>query len=467
MDCRSPPRLKLLFAFLLVSTNSVCLHGTPVTGVDHHLHCVNDYLYTINCSLSIATSENYSDSNSSYWLTFIETYEKKKFVCTLTNTDEDYFCSLRTSNPIPDEDAGTFIDLDCFEISLCHSQNDGPEICEQLVDKYLPMNNITPNAPCQLTVSPNAGQHHFTWISTYEEYEDYTSLVENLKFQLHYYKRGDTRLLSHEINTNSLNYSVDDENFEPDTKYAARVRSSPNQAYYKGQWSDWSSEVYWGTESAGNVHTELSSNTFVSGLGKTLIPLCVLVPFVLLFCYTPIKKWRQSAFIPTPAPYFHTLYSDFQGDFKSWVVTQENTADMLKAEETLQIDNLTECQVVEEEEEESQLQFHHQLMEGGMYSNITDPGCDTLLLGIPYTVITMVPPSSAGSSHQSLTLSSQPGSPAQGDSGCWLEKDLPRYCTMSAFQQSGPVTAEDPGSSSTKSCSCATGLIRMEAITEA
>lgn len=52
------------------------------------------------------------------------------------------------------------------------------------------------------------------------------------------------------INANSKNYSVDDENFKPDTEYAARVRSSPSQAHYMGQWSDWSSEVQWKTGSA-------------------------------------------------------------------------------------------------------------------------------------------------------------------------------------------------------------------------
>ncbi len=50
---------------------------TPVyfLGVYHHLHCVNDYLFTIKCSLRIAPSENTSDTNSTYWLTFTETYE--------------------------------------------------------------------------------------------------------------------------------------------------------------------------------------------------------------------------------------------------------------------------------------------------------------------------------------------------------------------------------------------------------
>ncbi|XP_068439777.1 uncharacterized protein [Clinocottus analis] len=182
----------------------------------------------------------------------------------------------------------------------------------------------------------------------------------------------------------------------------------------------------------------------VSRLGKVLILLCVLVPLVLLFCYVPVNKWRKHVFIPTPEPYFHTLYSDCQGDFKSWVVTQENTADMLKAEELLQIDTLTKCEVIEKEEEETPLQFHYEFMQGRVYSNISDPGCDTSLLGLPYAVSTMAPPSPPGSPHQSLALSSQQWRPVEGDSGCWLEKDPPwycnEYCTLSTFQQSSPVT---------------------------
>ncbi|XP_029311659.1 interleukin-21 receptor [Cottoperca gobio] len=383
MDCAAPQRLKLVIVFLLVSTNIVCLHGNPITGMNHSLRCVTDYLHTINCSLSIAPSQS---SNCSYKLTFIHTFEKVGFDCMLTNTDGDYFCSAKKT---PDTVYSTFDGSDSYVISLCHHQNDGSEICEVLDDEFEPLINIKPNAPCCLTVSHNASQRHFTWISTYEIYDLHIALVSELQYQLHYYKRDNQNVLSHYIEATSLNYSVDDHNFAPDTEYAARVRTSPNQVSYKGQWSDWSSEVYWETQSAVN------DLPFVFGLGKVII-LLVMVPIVLLFCYAPVKKWRQSAFIPTPAPYFHTLYSDFQGDFKSWVVTQEHTADMLKAEETLQIDTLTKCAVVEEEE--CQPQFHHQFMEGSTYSNITDPGCDPSLLGgIPYAVITMAPLSSTGS----------------------------------------------------------------------
>ncbi|XP_056222561.1 interleukin-21 receptor [Seriola aureovittata] len=453
MDWSSKPRLKLMLqnVFLLVSTSIVCLHGNPIAG-EHSLHCVNDYLSTINCTLSFAPTENTSDSESSYWLTLTRKTEQNTFVCKLTNTNEGYFCSVETSDPMDDEDdydyLETFADIETFKISLCHNQNDGPETCKVLDGKYAPMANIKPNAPSCLTVNHNSSQHHFTWKSTYEKCGPFTALVKNFKYQLRYFKRGDKHngdngVMSHDINTDRTSYSVDDQVFVSATEYAARVRSSPNLAFYKGQWSDWSPEVHWRTES------DVPKKTFISEMGKKVfISLSVMVPLVLLFCYAPVKKWRQSAFIPTPAPYFHTLYSDCQGDFKSWVITHENTADMLKVEASLQIDTLTKCEDVPEED--CQTQVDHLLTEGSAYSNIIGPVCDTSLLGVPYAVSTMAALSATGDSLKSLTLSSQPGSPAEGDSGCWLcsdtslDKDSPwycnEYCTLSAFQQTSPVT---------------------------
>lgn len=477
MDWGSTLRLKLLLTvFLLTSANVVCLHGNPTTGGNRKLHCVNDYLFTINCSVSITPSENTLDK-SSYWLTLTETHELNPLECVLENTNGNYSCSVKTLDPDNDETYyfKTFMDMDNYEISLCHNQNNGSETCELLEEYYMPVSNIKPNPPCCLTVSHNSSQHHFTWKSTYEEYRPYIGLPEDLKYQLHYYKRGDNHdKKSREINTDSMEFFVDDQHFVPHTEYAARVRTSPSQAFYKGQWSDWSSEVHWKMESAGDVYADLPSNTFVFGRGRVFIPLCVMVPLILiLLCYAPVKKWRQGAFIPTPAPYFHTLYTDCQGDFKSWVVTQENTSDMLKAEETLQIDTLTKCMTVQEEE--CQPQFHHHVTEGGTYSNITDPGCDTSFLGIPYAVGTMAPSPALESSFECETLSSEPGSPAEGDSGCWLfsnstrESDVPfycnEYCTLSAFQQICPVTADQHTSLLTKTCP--TMMIRGDAVIEA
>ncbi|XP_023150032.2 uncharacterized protein LOC111584916 isoform X1 [Amphiprion ocellaris] len=427
-------KLTLLIVFLLRST---WLHGNPTTGADHNLHCVTDYLITINCTLNIPPS-----GNSPYWLIFTETFTREPYLCMLTNTTEGYFCSLKTSDSFPDNDydySETFADIDSYEILLCH---DGNDACELLDEEFLPMRNIKPNTPCCLTVNQNSSQHHFTWMSTYEKY----SLVKDLRYQLHFYKRGDKHEDTlRDINTNTERCSVDDEWFVPDTEYAARVRSSPNMAFYQGQWSDWSAEVHWKTEP---VEYSFSANIFTSEVGKkVLIPLCVMALLVILLCYAPVKKWKQSAFIPNPAPYFDTLYTDCQGDFKSWVVTQESTAAMSKAEETLHIDTLTKCADAQQEEEEKcPPQLHLQLMEGSAYSNVIIPVCDEALLGVPYAVCTMAPPSDQKDDLESLTLSSEPQSPG-ADSGCWLssntslEKDLPwycnEYCTLSAFQQSG------------------------------
>ncbi|XP_022046576.2 interleukin-9 receptor [Acanthochromis polyacanthus] len=444
-------KLTLLIVFLLRSS---WLHGNPTTGVDHDLHCVTDYLVTVNCTLNIAPSGNISNSSSSYWLNFTETFTKDNYLCMLTNTTEGYFCSFKTSDSFPDEDydySATFADLDSYEICLCLG---GSDACVLLDEEFSPTMNIKPNTPCCLTVNQNSSQHHFTWMSTYEKY----SLSKDLRYQLHFYKRGDKHKDTlRDINTDTERYSVDDEWFVPDTEYGARVRSSPNMAHYQGQWSDWSAEVHWKTEP---VEDGFAPNIITSEVGKKVfIPLGVMALLVILLCYAPAKKWKQSAFIPNPAPYFDTLYNDCQGDFKSWVVTQESTAAMSKAEETLHIDTLTKCaDAQEEEKEERPPQLHLQVMEDSAYSNMTIPVCDEALLGVPYAVSTMAPPSDQKDDLESLTLSSGPQSPG-ADSGCWLssntslenlEKDPPwycnEYCTLSAFQQSGSVTAGYCGS---------------------
>lgn len=460
MDRGPSLRLKLI-VFLLKSANFIWLHGPPVTGLNQNLRCLTDYLFTINCSLRITPSEN-----TSYWLTFTETYELDQYVCMLTNIKEDYSCSFKTTDGRPEDDdyIETFVDLHAYKISLCHN---GSKICDVLDDNYKPVANIKPNAPCCLTVSHNSSQHHFTWKSTYEEYSDSTRLATMLQYQLRYHKRGGKhKVRSFDIITASTNYSVDDEKFEADTEYTARVRSSPDQNIYMGQWSDWSSEVHWKTEAAING---LSAHMLFSKLGKKVfIPLSVAVLLVILLCYAPVKKWRQSAVIPTPAPYFHTLYSDFQGDFKSWVVTQENTADMLKAEETLRIDTFTECPDVQEDSSTP-----HLLKEGNAYSNMTVTVCDPALPGVPYAVSTMDPLSAQESSLKNLSVVCQSGSSA-GDSGCWLcsdtslEEEPPwycnEYCTLSVFQQSASVTAKHRGSFSRKSCPI--GIVREDAAEE-
>ncbi|KAF7649081.1 hypothetical protein LDENG_00147500 [Lucifuga dentata] len=439
----------MLIIFLLMSPNIVYLHGnSTVADVVQGLHCVNDHLSTISCSLRIGNNT----SNITYWLLLTklivtEWEQDHKYVCMLPNTSRDYFCSFDVSHNEPGDyySEEWIVDTDVFKISLCHHGDDGNESCSLLDGMHELAKNIKPKAPCCLTVLHNSSQYHFSWNSSYKKYMPFYSLFDHLMYQLYYYKRGDedkdegrfNNIKGIPVNTDSMNFSVDDHHFVPDSEYAVRVRSSPNQAIYKGEWSDWSPEVRWRTDS---VIKDLSTNTFVPGL---IILLCVMVPVFLFLCCGSLKKWRQPAFIPTPAPYFQTLYSDYQGDFKSWVVTPENRADMLKAEKTLQIDTLTECAEVQEE---------NQAM--SPYSNVSDLSSDASLLGLPCAMATTADASAPGLL-KSQTQSSKPGSPA-GDSGCWVgsessfEKDGPwysEYCTLNAFQKSHTTAAEHHGSS--------------------
>lgn len=52
-------------------------------------------------------------------------------MCLLTKTNGEYFCSVKISNPEPDDDPETFSDLDMYEISLCRN-----ETCEVLENEY-------------------------------------------------------------------------------------------------------------------------------------------------------------------------------------------------------------------------------------------------------------------------------------------------------------------------------------------
>ncbi|XP_046889027.1 interleukin-21 receptor isoform X2 [Hypomesus transpacificus] len=434
--------MRLHLAFILVSLHMFCLHGLSPEQVDYSLSCLTDYLYTINCLLSVRSKEAHT-FNHTHWLTFHQIQDV--YNCSLAWNYSNYSCSFDTLIQNPQDDyISTFTDMDVFQITL-YINRDGDISSRLLDDNFKPVEHIKPKTPCNLTVHRSYDKYHFTWKSTYEDYP-YFYLTDDLKFELSY------QSMNHQVEVVTLsstimNITVNDYNFEAETVYRVRVRSSPNQISYKGQWSEWGSEVNWKTPSKhvppwNTVKSLLDANI--------IIPLCVLGPMLLFLCYIPVVKMRRNTFIPTPEPFFKSLYSECKGDFKSWVVTPSSEEDF-KTEETLKIDTLTDT----------------------ILDKITlcpsqgrDPSCDSpitsvseaALLGGPPAVNPRPPPPSSSNLVRSASLISDMACVLEIDSGCWrcsavsLEREVHlytnEYCilsdTLGTARKAGEVVgAED------------------------
>ncbi|XP_029954185.1 interleukin-21 receptor [Salarias fasciatus] len=435
MDGGPTPRTRTLLLVVFLFTCTDWLHGSQISDVDRRLRCVNDYLFTVSCTLSLTAG-----NLSSYWLHFTETFDERHYECQLTKTNSDYFCTFQTPN-----DLDTFSETDTYEISLCADREDESLECELLDDDYVPKENIRPNAPCCLAVSHNSSRYHFTWSSTYEDESPYSDLPADLQYELRL-SEGADKVIWHNLSSDRTHVSVLDERFVAGAEYSARVRSSPSQFIYMGQWSDWSPELHWRAAKSAAPSEDPPGGEFLSDLGKKVfIPLSVIVLLVLLLGCAPVKKWRRSVFIPTPAPYFDTLYSECKGDFKSWAVVPDSPADLLKAEETLHIDTVVKCvdarvvedapclylQPLEEEVEEEVEEVH-------TYNNVSVAARDAALLGLPYAVSSMAP--QGGSEPAAGDPGSRPYSNVPGEPGPpWYCNE---YCTLSSFQQPGGGLAE-------------------------
>ncbi|CAL9698956.1 unnamed protein product [Knipowitschia caucasica] len=400
MDLRAP---------LLLLLSSGIVH---MSDLNYNLTCFNDYVSTLHCTLEGRQLTNTND-------TFLKLREADEesvdILCPLSLQMDRLFCSADV--PIG------FLDTDEYAISLCHHD---VETCELLMDDYYPADMIKPKTPGNLAVSFNSSLCIFSWKSNYENYRS-RNLYNELRFELLFHERGQGfNETSHLIIDQKTTATVRDV-CSPGSECVAKIRSCPNSQTYRGVWSDWSTEIYW------KKPLLVKEVPLVFYLEKVIIPVCVLVPCLFVLCFIPLKKWRRTIFIPTPAPYFYTLYNDFQGDFKSWVVMEKNL-ELPKTEPTLHIDNMIECEDVC-----AAAPCDH----SGVYANMSQTEPDQTL-GLDSATASCT-------SAEHCCLSPQSRSPAE-DSGCWLSSDQTlgtgpswycnNYCTLSTFQQTALATSE-------------------------
>uniref|UniRef100_A0A3B3RAJ8 Interleukin-21 receptor-like n=1 Tax=Paramormyrops kingsleyae TaxID=1676925 RepID=A0A3B3RAJ8_9TELE len=257
------------------------------TGTMDEISCVNDYLFTITCTVRISKGSDHI-RNISYWLEF-----------------QHYG----------------------FEMS-CHFL---PIIC--LSDCWF-LFLVKPVAPCNLSVHWFPGGYNFTWQNSYEKIQPRVFLIRYLKYRLWYYRSGD----SDDIELFEKLVQVEDLRLEPDTEYIAKVSSSPISNHYCGQWSDWSPAVRWRTykrQGNGKHRRRLSTITLHE---------CALLLVGLAACAA------IAIIVPTPEPFFQSLYNKYKGDFKSWVMSQGNLGRPLNIEEPLKLDTLVVAPPIDHKE---------------------------------------------------------------------------------------------------------------------
>ncbi|KAJ8402471.1 hypothetical protein AAFF_G00365540 [Aldrovandia affinis] len=342
--------MKLLFAFLWASCDNVifpwaCNYANPQAceeeALKNGLTCVSDSWLRIGCVLNL-TGDPFSKENASYWLEFMEDYATLCFKCDFVNVGDYYKCSFDAK--IPKQDV--FIDIDCFTVILHRKQNRN-ETCMTMNEKFVPVNNIKPNTPSNLTILTNSSGYQFTWISNYESHRYIT-----LKYKLLYHKAGLPDQAA-EVDIVEKTLYIDDSKLEPDTQYTAMVCSA-SQTSQRGEWSEWSRPVHWRTKAKKDLDA-------LRNLWNITLPVCAVVGILLCFFFSPtvrlrIKTWSV---IPTPAPFFQPLFNTYKGNFQSWVMSQGNLGDLVKIEGLLEIDTLIEAKPLKEEESYSLIPAFH------------------------------------------------------------------------------------------------------------
>ncbi|XP_059381108.1 interleukin-9 receptor-like isoform X1 [Carassius carassius] len=289
-------------------------------GEQYGLECLSDYLSSITCSLNISAES--LGNESSYWLNFSSFDEY--FDCTLKMGEQSLLCELDLSPHV------TFTDVDSYRISL-HSGYHGNNFSFVLDDDFMPSKHIRPFPPSDLSMHWEKDRALFQWQSGYDAYR---ILVSHLQYQLSIYSQHKL----YEVEAADQKVYVEESRFEPQTNYTVRVRSQPDQEDYEGIWSPWSPALHWRSGDLNRTSTDqfpqkTPGGSFHFAWYLLLLPL----PLVLLSCI-PYSRWRKNDYIPSPAPYFR----DWDVDVQIRSVLSGKMRDIMKGEESLQIDILTE-----------------------------------------------------------------------------------------------------------------------------
>ncbi|XP_055013959.1 interleukin-21 receptor-like [Boleophthalmus pectinirostris] len=257
--------------------------------IDAKCNCVTDYWDSLSCVLNITGTRD----SSPYTLIFSGNCSEKKseFTCELVQTHGEYRCARKIPRDC------MFIET-LLTIDLQHNLSKFP-----VQPKFEPAQCIQTRAPYAPVVTQTANLWNITWTTNYE---GHMYLKDYLDFEL--LLQG--KLLS---SRRTPYLCVEKTKLQSSSLLCARVRSKPSPEDYGWVWSEWSNETCWKTD----LNTGQNGSTLV--IWKCLGALCALLLTILSISTLRYYMKTMKAQIPSPAPFFQTLFHQYDGHLKDWI----------------------------------------------------------------------------------------------------------------------------------------------------
>ncbi|XP_048349182.1 interleukin-21 receptor [Sphaerodactylus townsendi] len=295
-----PPALLVLLLLQHGESDSSC----------KNLHCFADYIRTLTCTWEAGSAGGRPHHLTARWVC-----GNHKGTCvflpTLGNASRmRYMCS---SNQERCMSGSSFTVTATFaEGALPDGQRCGPF-------KY--HENVKPRPPFNVSAVACPGGFNVSWEGGYSAYDN---LHGELQYQLRYRQKGHPWRLEGGT-AGGLKSVLQDtpslwllpQELAGGAEYELQVRSGLRDGSpYRGTWSDWSP--------SGCLKTPHRGTT---GAAWLLFLLLLITLLAFLGRHQSCRPWKKlEQLIPSPAPFFQTLYLVHNGDFQKWVGTSYSGA---------------------------------------------------------------------------------------------------------------------------------------------
>ncbi|XP_034029431.1 interleukin-21 receptor-like [Thalassophryne amazonica] len=302
--------------------------------------CVTDYWSTISCILKI-TRNPVEQTKKRYWIKFkaVDSWKPgQNYSCPLDEINQTYNCSVKANS-----DSVAFLDEDVYSVQLCLESD-----CISVTENFMPSLSIQPTTPYDVVVQRTQKNLKFTWETGYE---NHVYLHDELDYQLSV-QTSQTNKTFDQVTSPFILTPNQLLELKLSGTCCVKVRSFPSlTSDYEGTWSKWSFPTCWKTEA-----TEERKPILVI-LIKSLSPLCVVVGAVLFVFYSPTArlKIKSLSHTPSPAPFFGSLFKQYDGNLQEWLSPRHSVVMKNNAEEILSAASMiVESKTIRKELEENE-----------------------------------------------------------------------------------------------------------------